>query len=222
MDATREQAMRHAAQVLAGYGMRCERTLPDALSGYLPFRYFPTPDACVVRAVGALDATRVELYEYDHTSRDSDGVAVHGRTLLACVHHAWVSGGASITLDRKQWSSLSAAIDAAMWFPPFVFVKAFQLWAESKDPDHMVGHPDFDRLYYVHADSQEIAARTITPMLGEFLTRYAFRGTIELRPGMILYALHDARFDPEGVQRTLSYVRGFIDAFPPPGAHPMR
>ena len=222
MHEARNRTIRETAAMLDAHGFRSGHARPDALAPYLPFRHFDTPDECVVFASGSVDGVNAELYEYDSSSRDSDGNTSYSTTLLACLHHPWVTGGASITLDWKEWSTLAAAIDAAMWFPPFLFVKAIQMYAESRDPDHVLGHPEFDRLYHVHAPSLDHASRAIPPALREFLARYAFKGTVELRPGLILYALHSARFTIEGVQRTMSFARGFLSSFQPPHAHPMR
>lgn len=217
-----EQGLREAWSLLQRYGFQVGQAHPDALQRYLPFRSLSPPTRCTFAAAGHVESTPVELYHYEHYWTDSDGNSQGGAALLACVHHPWVAGGASITLDWKQWSTFAAVFDAVTWFPPFLLLKAVTAYNEARDPDRVVGHPEFDRLYYVHADSQEVAARTIPPALGEFLSRLAFRGTIELRPGLILFALESAGLDGDGVDRTLSYVRGLVGAYPPPQAHPMR
>lgn len=223
----RGDRIRAAAAHLARYGFHTGRSTAAEVKRWGPFRVHDSPDECTVHAEGAVDGAHVDLYEYDSTSTDSEGASSTSTTLLAVAAHPWIPGSAGVTVDFREWSTggalFGAVWDVMTWFPPFIILKVAMHLNEAANPDRVVGHPEFDRLYVVRADSAEAAAHAIPEALRDALVATAFQGHLELRPGYLLLSVSGARFDPTGVDHTLRFVSSFLRCFPPPApAHPMR
>jgi hypothetical protein len=203
-----------------------ELTPPDALKPLLPFRVLSTPDRCLVRASGEVDGTRVELYENDYSTTDSDGNSSSCDELVCLLYHPHVRGDAALTRDWPKWSDGAAlfktVFDVLTWLPPFVIIKPFQLIAEARNPDRTVGHDVLDHFYCVRADSDAAAAASITPALREYIVRTRFKGSLELRSGLAIYTCDRARMEAGKLEPVLGHVRGFLQAFTEQSSHPMR
>jgi hypothetical protein len=176
----------------------------------------------VAAAFGQIEGHRVEAFEYLYSGSDNDGNTVQYDQLLVAVEHPWVQGDASFRPEQREWSTVAAALDALLWIPPFTFLKAIQLLNESRNPDRVVGHAEFDRLYVVHAASDEAARRAIPTPLRDLAVRIGFRGTVELRAGLLLFAPQLPRFDASSIVQTLGIAAALVGAFAAPASHPMR
>ncbi len=213
----------HLAYAFSSYGFAYEPHGGEALRGLLPFVVHSTPDRYGLRAHGTLGDARIEVFEYSYDSTDAEGNRSTYTQVLCAVQHPAVEGTASITPDAAQWGGVGAFLDALFWIPPFIFLKLIGAIHAARNPDRTVGDREFDRLYYVRAASDEAARQAIPPALRHWLVRHGFRGSIELRPGLILYSVAGARLSPEGVPVVLSYARPLLDAaMPPLRGHPMR
>lgn len=223
----RGDRIRAASAHIAQYGFQTRRSTPEEVNRWGPFRVHDTPDECTVYAEGFIEGVHVDLFEYSCTTTDTEGTSSTSSTLLAIAAHPWVSGSAGITIDFREWSTggaiFGAVWDVLTWFPPFILLKVVQHVNESANPDRVVGHPEFDRLYCVRADSEAAAMQAIPESLRNALVNTSFQGKIELRPGYILLSEHSAYFDPQGTETTLRYLTTFLKCFhPPASAHPMR
>lgn len=211
------------AYTFSSYGFAYEPDGGEILRGLLPFAVHTTPDRYGPRAHGTLGDARIEVFEYSYDSTDAEGNKSTYTRVLCVVQHPAVEGSASITPDAAQWGGIAAFLDALFWIPPFIFLKLIGAFNAARNPDRTVGDREFDRLYYVRAESDEAAQRAIPPALRQWLVRHGFRGSLELRPGMILYSAEGARLSPEAVPVLLSYARPLLDAaMPPLRRHPMR
>ena len=117
-----------------------------------------------------------------------------------------IEGGAAFGPELREWSDVARAIDALFWIPPFTFLKVFQWMQAQQHPDRTAGHGEFDRLYRVRAVSDAAAQRAMSPRLRETCVRLALEGTVELRPGAVLYSVRGCGFDSEGMLRALGYA----------------
>lgn len=192
-----EERLAAAAAALAPFGFVFRPDEAARVRRYLPLREASAPEHLVTACFGRIEDATVEAFEYESSSTDSDGNTSWSTSTLVAVHHPAIPGGASIHPDWPQWSTAAAVIDAVFWIPPFTILKLFQLAFAARNPDRIVGDADFDRLYVVHAGSDAEARAALTPALREALLRLRFRGTLELRPGALLYSPHDYRFDAE-------------------------
>lgn len=207
-------AERHAAaaQAIRPYGFVLDPSAAVGLGRYLPFELLATPQTFATCALGEIEDAPVEAYEYGYSSRDSDGNTTYRTELVIAVHHASIRGRASIRPEWREWSVFAAALDIILWVPPFTLVKAIQLLAESRHPDRSVGDSDFDRLYVVRAASDAAAREAIPQPLRDALMRIGFKGTLEIRPGVLLYSPHRLGLDGEGAVPALGIATVLLAA----------
>lgn len=191
----REARLHAAAAALAPYGFVFRPGDAARLRVYLPLREAAAPETLVTACFGRIDDAAVEAFEYDSSSTDSDGNRTWSTTTLVAARHPAIRGGASLRPEWTQWSSTAAFIDAVMWIPPFTILKLFQYAFAARDPDRLVGDADFDRLYVVHAPSDAEARAALPRALRQALLHIQFRGTLELRPGLLLYTTYGHRLD---------------------------
>lgn len=204
---SRQERQAAAAAAVAPYGFRLVPPENERLKMQLaPFALHSSPDRCRATAFGKIDDADVYALDYDYSYRDADGNDQTSSQMIVAVYHPRIAGGAAFMPDMKHWSGVAAALDMMLWVPPFTFVKAFQLFLEAKNPDRVVGHAEFDRLYVVRAASDADAARAISPKLRETVVRLAFRGTVELRESLLLYSVQGCSFDGEGLLTALRYA----------------
>ncbi|MFO0686043.1 MAG: hypothetical protein U0234_28540 [Sandaracinus sp.] len=204
---TRQERQAAAAAAVAPYGFRLIPPENERLKLHLaPFALHSAPDRCVASAYGKIDQAEVYALEYDYSYRDQDGNEQTSSQMIVAVYHPRILGGAAFMPDMKQWSGIAAALDLMLWVPPFTFVKALQLFFEAKNPDRVIGHAEFDRLYVVRAASDADAARAIPPRLRETAVQLAFRGTVELRENLLIYSVQGCRFDGDGLLTALRYA----------------
>lgn len=207
---------------MAPWGFRLEPPDASALARSLPFVALPTPSRCMVRACGEVDERRLEIFEVDYSWRDSDGNDHSADALIGVIEVPWSSGRVAIAMDERAWSGVAAALDALFWIPPFTFLKLVQLANETARPDRTLGHAEVDRRYRVHAESEAAARAAFPERLGAHLLATNFRGSIEIRPGVVLFSLRDARFDPTGIESTIAHAREIGRSFGPPESGPFR
>jgi hypothetical protein len=219
---SRDDRLCEAAAALAPYGFRLDDSLAKGLRAYEPLAELEVPAHYVVGVSGHVEGIPVEAFEYEYATSIQDGSTTYGDQLVVAVQHPAIRGTASFFADPKQWSSAAAFVDAFLWVPPFTLLKAFQLLFESKSPDRTVGDADFDRLYVVHAASDEAARLAIPPALRAAVLRAGFRGTVELRPGVLLYAPSTGRLDSDHAVGAIGLAPYFLGALLPRPAHPMR
>jgi hypothetical protein len=191
----REQRYQQASALLARHGFVASQPAPDALKPFLPWAFY-APSRAQFHARGAIDEATVDVFEYEHTSTDSEGNTRSDDELVAMIWHPRIAGAVRVYPDHPQWGGAAAVIDALMWVPPFVLARgiawAIKSAAGWNQPDRIVGHPAFDRLYVVNAASDDEARRALTPALRELLLRMHFRGTIEVRPGLLMVSVPGA------------------------------
>lgn len=191
----RDERLAAAAAALAPFGFAFHPGAAEGVRRYLPLREAAAPEVLVTACFGRIEDARVEAYEYDVSDLDSEGNRTWSTVTLVAVHHPAIPGGASVRPDWKQWSTAAAIIDAVFWIPPFTILKLFQFALAAQNPDRVVGDAEFDRLYLVRARSDAEARAALTPALRRALLQLHFRGTLELRPGLLLYTPDDYRFD---------------------------
>jgi hypothetical protein len=221
---SREERLSAAERTIAPYGFRFDASRAADLKQYLPLREAAAPASYVTGCFGRIEDAVVEGYEYEYTSSDTDGnTSWHSATLIAVQHRA-IAGTASFAPEWKEWSTVAAAFDAITWVPPFILVKIVQWLAESSNPDRTVGDADFDRLYKVHGASDEAARAGLPPALRSAALRIGFRGTLETRPGLLLYAPYGESFDAKTIVSAFGIATVFIGALREESmrAHPMR
>ena len=68
--------------------------------------------------------------------------------------------------------------------------------------------------YLVHAESEEVARRAVTPQLGELLVEANFKGTLELRPGLLLIGFAPVEPGADALHARLVFGRGVIERLP--------
>jgi hypothetical protein len=219
---SRADRLRGAAAALAPYGFRMEGPLAAGLRAYEPLAELSAPGSYITGVTGDVDGIPVEAFEYEYSVSDPNGVTTTGDQLVVAVQHPAIRGTASFFADQKHWSSAASFVDAFLWVPPFTIVKAFQLFMESRNPDRTVGDADFDRLYVVHAASDEAARLAIPPACRAAVLRAGYRGVVELRPGVLLYAPWSTRLDADHAVGALGLAPYFLGALLPRPAHPMR
>lgn len=209
---SREERYAAAAAALRPYAFVVDRARAAGLRRFLPFDMLTTPARYHVAAIGRIEDTDVLAYEYGYDSTDHEGnPSSHDAMVVAVVHPA-IAGRAAFGPDHRAWGGIGAVLDALFWIPPFTVLKVFQYLAESRNPDRVVGHAEFDRLYYVRAASDDVARRVVTPELRDAAVRFALRGTVELHDGALLYSIAQHRFDAEGVVRALGYAAPLLAA----------
>lgn len=208
----REERYAAAARAIAPYGFVTDAARATQLQPLLPLAELSEPSKCNIAAFGRIEDADVAAFEYTYSSKDSDGKRHWYDRLLIALAHRGIDGRASLRPDEKEWSSAAAFLDAITWVPPFIIVKAFQLINESANPDRTVGNKEFDRLYVVHAASEGDARQSIPPELQDLLPRIGFRGTLELRPGLLLFTVRGTRFNEETLPQALGYVAPLLAA----------
>jgi hypothetical protein len=233
---SRDERLAAAARALHPYGFTMDWRYAQGLRQYEPFAEMHAPESYVTACFGTIEGARVEAYEYEYTVHrtiqsggiGSDGmvhtmdVTDHETALAVVVHHPWIRGGASFVADLAAWGTLGTVINAILWVPPFTIAKIVMALAEMKNPDREVGDAEFDRRYKVHAPSEEAARAAIPPTLREVCNHIDFRGSVELRPGVLIYSPYPARLDEQTAVQALGVATAFLGAFAPKGAHPMR
>lgn len=219
---SREERLAGAARALAPYGFAQDPARAKQLERYQPFVVLTQPEDHVTAFFGSIEGAPVEAYEYGYSSMDNEGHTNHFSALAVAIHHPWVNGGAAFSPDRKAWGGVAAALGTLRWLPPFTLFKALEHVERSKHPDRVVGHSEFDRLYYVRAESDESARRAIPPRLREVCVRSGFRGRVELRPGVLLYSPAASAFDERTAVDALGIGAAFVGALAPESGHPMR
>lgn len=186
---SREQRYANVSALLARNGFTSELPPRDVLAPFLPWM-FSNPDRTTFHARGEVQGATVDVYEYEYSSTDADGNSTTHQELIAMAWHPRIVGGARLYPDGAAWGGLDASIDALLWLPPFVLIRGIA-WAlrgmfGTNYPDRNVGHHEFDRLYIVNAPTDEDAQRAIPPALRDTLLRMSFRGSIELRQGLVI------------------------------------
>jgi hypothetical protein len=175
------------------------------LRRFMPLKEFSPPEAFEAAVLGQIEGRDVAVAEYATSSTDDEGNVSWTRSHLAVVLDPNFVGTASIINDWK-FGTGGAILNAALWIPPFTIVKAIQLIFDSKNPDHELGDRDFDKRYKVHAESAELAANVFHPAFRAAILQMQFQGAIELRHGAMLFNVRGAKFDAEGVMKTLGHV----------------
>jgi hypothetical protein len=212
-----------AAAALAPYKFQFDNRRAEQLRQYLPFQILTAPERYVTACFGHIEDATIEGYEYQSTSTDGEGNVSWYTHALVVVQHPSLPGGACFSPDYPEWGGLSAALDVLFWIPPFTLFKAIQWIANSQNPDRLVGHSEFDRLYRVRADSNETASRVITPALRDAMVRMQFKGSVEMRPGFLLYSPQEYRFDAQTAVSTIGVATVILSALREQlRAHPMR
>ncbi len=201
-----EERYAAAAAAIAPYGFVLAKESAGALAQWAPFELHYRPDSYDIAAVGRIEENEVWVFEYGYSTTDSEGQSQHHREMVVVAQYPRIEGGASFSPEPREWSGIAQALDALFWIPPFTFLKVIQWLGESRNPDRTVGHGEFDRLYRVRAPSDASAQRAIPPRLRETVVRLGLRGSVELRPGVILYSVAGCGFDGEGVLRALGYA----------------
>jgi hypothetical protein len=219
---SREERLRAAAIALAPYGMVMDARRAGELRQYEPFAELSTPSGYTTAVHGRVDDAPLEAYEYTYATTDSEGRRTYENEIAVVLRHAWIRGTASLRPDQKQWSSAAAALDVLLWIPPFTLVKAIQHLNESKNPDRTIGDVEFDRLYAIHAASDEAARQAIPPSLRSAILAVRFRGVIELRPGVLVYSPYGMGLDERTAIKAIGFAAYFLAALEPKRAHPMR
>ncbi len=203
---SREERYAAAAAAIAPFGFVVARDRASELAGWAPWQLHAPPETYEVAAFGRIEDSEVGVYEYGYSSTDAEGQSHHHRQMVVVAQHTRIEGGASFGPELREWSGIARALDALFWIPPFTFLKVIQWMGEARNPDRTVGHGDFDRLYRVRASSDAAAQRAIPPRLRDTVVRLGLQGTVELRPGALLYSVAGCGFDGEGVLRALGYA----------------
>jgi hypothetical protein len=211
-----------AAALITQYGFVTDPSRANEVLRYRPFAFLSSPETSCTAAFGRIEAAAVSAFEYEYSSQDSNGNWSSDVTLAVVVEHPDIPGGAAIRPDWREWSTIGAFIDTVFWIPPFTILKVFQLLMQDQNPDRVVGHAEFDRLYEVRAKSNEAAARAIGPELRDLLPRIGFRGTLELRPSLAVFSIPGTKFDSEGIVRALGHVAPILAATARRHSYPMR
>lgn len=211
VSASQEERVAAAARLIAPLGFITDRARANELAALVPLAELPAPDRYVTAASGTIEDADVTAFEYECASIDGEG-ATWDDHLVLVVAHPRIEGRASLVADSPRWGGAAAVLDLALWVPPFTVLKARQLLLERRNPDRVVGHDEFDRLYVVHAKSDEAARAAITPELRDLLPQLGFRGTLEIRPGLLLYSIDGTRFDAETLPHALGYVAPLLAA----------
>ncbi len=231
---TRDERLAGAARALHPYGFTMDPRYAQGLRQYEPLRELGAPEEYVTAVFGTIEGARVEAYEYEYTTSNTvqtggvgPGSMVHSqmvreshRVLAVVVHHPSIRGGASFAADLAAWGTAGAVASAIMWVPPFTIIKVAMLLAERQNPDRTVGDREFDRRFKVHAPSDEEASLAIPPALRQVCTHIDFRGSVELRPGLLIYSPEDCGLDERTAVHALGIATAFLHAFAPQHAHP--
>ncbi len=213
-----------AANVIAPYGFRFDDSAASDVQQYLPFREAPTPERYNTACRGRIEDAVVEGYEYAYSVDAGEAGPQWATHTLIVVQHRSIGGTASFAPDPKEWSRVAAALDWITWVPPFAVVKLIQWINESKNPDRNVGDAEFDRLYKVHAASDEAAREGLPPALRRAALKIGYHGSLETRPGLLLYSPVRERLDPETIVGAFGLGTLFLGAMREGGTdgHPMR
>lgn len=203
---SRDERYAAAAAAIAPYGFGLVPAATAPLAEHAPFQLHPSSDGCNVAAYGRIEESDVWAYEYSHSSTDSEGQTSSYDQLIVVAHHPRIEGGAAFSPEPREWSGVARALDTIFWIPPFTLLKVIQWMGEARNPDRTLGDAEFDRLYRVRAASDSEAQRAIPRRLRETVLRLALRGTVELRPGTVIYSIDGCRFDGDGLVRALGYA----------------
>lgn len=210
------------SEALRPYGFVVQRAFAEGLRAYEPFALFPRPGGYLVGAEGSIEGERVEAYEYTYPPPGPEGPTLTSTVLVVAVHHRSIRGAAAFAPVEREWSALASLIDTALWVPPFTFFKVFQLLEAQRNPDRQIGEGDFDRLYEIRAASASAAREAIPPSLVRVTLGMAFRGAVEVRPGVLLYSVPGARFEADGIVPALGIGAAFLGAFTDRASHGYR
>lgn len=191
---TREQRYREASTQLTARGWSLARTPPERLWEYQPWS-LPPVQACLVEARGRWGAHPLALYEYEfNATRGAQVLAGEQMVLLApCAH---LMGGAVLRPIRR-------------WFQP-----APPRW--DAVPAQPLAAPALARVCQVFASSPEIATRALVPGLIAWLLARPLCGTLELRPGLLLWA-PPGRIEAGALSSQLDWLAGLMGAVSLPG-----
>jgi hypothetical protein len=203
---SREERHAAAARRIAPFGFVTDPARATQLATFLPLAELSNPERYCTAAFGRIEGADVAAFEYEYSTMNSDGSPCWYDTLLIAVADPRIEGRVSLRPDYPEWSTTNAVLNLVMWVPPFTVVKALDLLLQRRNPDRLVGHEEFDRLYVVHAASDADAKDAITPELCDLLPRLGFRGTLEIRPGLLLYTVRETRFDGETLVQALGYA----------------
>jgi len=215
----------HGLALLESSGFKLDEKPPmDTLVRYTPW-LFADPARTTVRATGQIEGVNVEIFEYDATAMASEP-GDHEYHLLALVWHPDISGNARIRPDPSQWKTGSRVRDALSSLAPFAALRSMSWSARValgvSNEDLKVGHDEFDRLYIVNAISSEAATRVIPPALCQALPRIAFKGSIELRPGLMMISHDKAGMTPTRLGYLMEPLPALITAVLPKQPPPFR
>jgi hypothetical protein len=203
---SREERDALTAQALAPSGFRLANERARELVAWTPLVLHATPETYSAAAFGRIEDAEVGVFDYGYSSTDAEGRTHSHDQLVVVAQYPRIEGGAAFSPDLREWSQVALVLDALLWIPPFTFLKVFQWLSAEQHPDRTVGHGEFDRLYRVRAPSDAAAQRAIPPRLRDTCVRLALQGTVELRPGAVLYSVRGCGFDAEGVVRALGYA----------------
>ena len=217
-----EARYEEAARAIAPYGFVTDPARASLLRNFQPLAELSEPDHYKIAAFGRIEDADVAAFEYAYSYKDSEGRSHSSTRLVIVVAHPMIAGSASLSPDGREWDAFQGVLDVIFWIPPFTFLKAIQLLNESRNPDIVVGHAEFDRLYLVHAASEAAAREAFTAELRDLLPRIGFRGTLELRPGYLLFTVHGARFDEQTLPNALGHVAPLLAALVRPDDYPYR
>ena len=187
---------------------------------------FPVPTSDVFVARGRIDDAEAMIVDYASTlagSSSADGRGGGGGGSSTSLHavvilrHPRIAGCAVFYPEPRAWSRFARALDIVGWIPPFVALRGLA-WVlgtlagfESAE-DRLVGHAEFDRLFRVHAGSDEIAAASIPGPLCEFMVRAKWPAIIEIRDGELRYSIARTTFDGAFVDALLRHAPELLSA----------
>jgi len=187
---------------LTAFGLEPRPADATVLAPHMPWS-FPTPTQCLACGAGAVGVHRVMVIAYEHmvfrTTPDNRTVQEPEIAIVIVAENHAIVGNVRITREEET-------------------IGILRFFGLKTKKDRSVGDRAFDERFYVHAEDDAAARRSIGAPLREHMVRAGVTGAIELRDGLLLY-----RAEPDlgvrSLERALAEVHGVLDAIAPPAGY---
>jgi hypothetical protein len=186
---------------------------------------FEGADAVLSRLTGEVDGAKVDVFEYDWIRYGSKGSVHRGRQLLAVLRHPAFEGEARCTRQSSQTTGgavldvilMLAVLALLFWILiPIVLIQRLR-GQDVVTRDWLVGDPEFDKRFGVHAKTREAAIRALPIGFQRLAVSADLRGPIEIRPGMLAFGLEGKNLDAAVFGEAARLAKRIVGVYAPTG-----
>lgn len=215
-----------AAATPLGLELRQARTRP-----FEAYRLasFEKADKMLTRLSGEVEGAKVDLFEYEWAQPGGRGPTTRGRRVALVLRHPSFEGEARCTRrshDEPLGAKILASVQRVLLWLMFFWI-VLPVWLirrlRGQPPfpkSRSIGNRELENGFEILSSSADMAARALPPAMQTLAVEGAWKGPLEVRPGMVAVGLRDEVLEPAALERALDLARQVVRAYAPPTPMP--